>query len=168
MWMKWPDIRMLQEFWFQRTFWPLVVTMPADRWYLSSNRIIYVAFQHKTALLMGKLAHINKRCQHCESRLPKWICACLHSRRHLGCHDSEHSNGRISVKYYGIIISYILVESSCNTLSHKTKISLSKIWDLAWFCAGRSHIYTSYKYAFEIHFLRACVDGYGREGIALG
>jgi hypothetical protein len=33
---------------------------------------------------MGTVAHLNKRCQHCESRLPKWICACLHSRRYVG------------------------------------------------------------------------------------
>jgi hypothetical protein len=29
--------------------------------------------------LIGTVAHFNKRCQHCESWLPKWICACLHS-----------------------------------------------------------------------------------------
>jgi hypothetical protein len=33
---------------------------------------------------MGTVAHFNKRCQHSESRLPKWICACLHSRRYVG------------------------------------------------------------------------------------
>jgi hypothetical protein len=27
--------------------------------------------------------NFNKRCRHCESRLPKWICACLHSRRYV-------------------------------------------------------------------------------------
>jgi hypothetical protein len=50
--------------------------------------------------------------------------------------------GHISVNNYScIIILNILVESSCNTLSHKTKISLSKIWDLRLvLCCGGSHI----------------------------
>jgi hypothetical protein len=45
---------------------------------------------------MGTVAHFNKRCQHCESRLPKWICACLHSRRYVvpHCNDVNVRAGR--------------------------------------------------------------------------
>jgi hypothetical protein len=44
----------------------------------------YNTFSVFPNLLMGTVAHFNKRCQYCESRLPKWICACLHFRRYVG------------------------------------------------------------------------------------
>jgi hypothetical protein len=40
------------------------------------------------------------------------------------------SDFTVSVKNYCIVISNILLDSSCNTLSHKTKITLSKIWPM--------------------------------------
>jgi hypothetical protein len=59
----------------------------------------------------------------------KFVVSVVQCKLHndFGCHNSEHSSGHIAVKNYCIIISNIFVESSCNTLSYKSKFSLSKI-----------------------------------------
>jgi hypothetical protein len=48
---------------------------------------------------MGTVAHFNKRCPHCESRLPKWICACLHSRRADVVPHCNDVNVRVGWRY---------------------------------------------------------------------